>query len=820
MEKLLAICSTLAATLACFFFAIDDVKAAPSDDFVTIWRTTAPGQTITIPTQGGGYNYDVDWGDSSASLGQTGNASHLYAAAGDYEIRISGTFPRIFFADSGDHPEIISIEQWGTGTWSSMNHAFWGATNLVVNATDIPDLSAVTDAAYMFHGTVSLFTIPNVNSWDVSNITDMKNMFSISAFNSDISSWNVSNVTDMSGMFYSNEEFNQDISSWDVSSVTAMYDMFSIASYFNQDISGWDVSSVVNMNSMFYGAIRFNQNLSTWSIAQVVDMRHLFDSTNLSVSNYDAILQGWSLQSVQNNITLDADTREYCTSSQARSSLITLYSWTINDGGAVDSDCVTTQTPTLIAPVTGSSYSNTTPFTVSFLLPERLAPNSLALNFVPTEGSPVSLSLRDAEADVTNTFSFDLTGNFISVSEIISATGASIPAGTYTVTLSYQDELANPAATASATNVTIIDGPLPEGTLRFHLFTDEDGDGTQDSGEEDGFDEDDAELTITINGENGEEEVETDEDGNIDSALTIGDYTLTITAPRNYLVKGGSSTIAFTITADAVTDIGSRGIYYRGDFNTHSSGYSGGGSSSNNHSSSSVSHSNNSSSNSSSSNRSNTSSTSDALPTPVAKEPACLKSSTSIQFSDNANNAATNYLSSFVFANDLTQHLIKGYNNGTFGPQNALTRFEALAIAMRSNCISGGNHKQFTHRNTQFSDVPQDDSEQSRIIGEAFHRGIITGIGDKFYPDRTVSYAELVKMTFTSSAYFAHGQPLKVLTKTFSLPADTTFIQPLEYASRLNLLPANFGINTQVNRQAMADYLQKYIQALQTIVTL
>ena len=72
----------------------------------------------------------------------------------------------------------------------------------------------------------------------------------------------------------------------------------------------------------------------------------------------------------------------------------------------------------------------------------------------------------------------------------------------------------------------------------------------------------------------------------------------------------------------------------------------------------------------------------------------------------------------------------------------------------------------------------------------------------------------------TDAAYMFHGQPLKVLTKTFSLPADDTFLQPLEYASRLNLLRANSGANTQVNRQAMADYLKKYIQALQTIITL
>ena len=74
----------------------------------------------------------------------------------------------------------------------------------------------------------------------------------------DIGKWDVSNVTDMSDMFEGAESFNQDIGKWDVSNVTDMSSMFSSATSFNQDIGKWDVSNVSDMENMFMDAESFN----------------------------------------------------------------------------------------------------------------------------------------------------------------------------------------------------------------------------------------------------------------------------------------------------------------------------------------------------------------------------------------------------------------------------------------------------------------------------------------------------------------------------------------------------------------------------------
>ena len=128
------------------------------------------------------------------------------------------------------------------------------------NWIDTSKITAMSDLfTTEFNGDISL--------WDVSNVTDMNNLFVYcSQFNKDISKWDVSNVTDMHNMFMHCTEFNKDISKWDVSNVTIMAGIFAHTQKFNQDIGCWDVSNVTNMSSMFYFANAFNQDISNWDV--------------------------------------------------------------------------------------------------------------------------------------------------------------------------------------------------------------------------------------------------------------------------------------------------------------------------------------------------------------------------------------------------------------------------------------------------------------------------------------------------------------------------------------------------------------------------
>lgn len=321
------------------------------DDFVITVKTDNPGSSsdtrFTIPTTGSGYQYYVDCnndgtlethtprtGDYTCDYGATG----LNTGAGTYTIRIrdasgAGTgFPRIFFNYQGDREKALSIKQWGTGKWTSMNNAFMGCTNIVGNASDTPNLSNVTNMSGMF-AYASAFN-QNIRLWNTSNVTNMAHLFDgASSFNQNIGAWDTSSVTDMSSMFMDASAFNQNIAGWDTSKVTNMNGMFTRAIAFNQNLASWNTSSVTDMVGMFSSANAFDQNLENWNVEKVTDMTQIFNGIALSIANYDALLNGWNAQNLKNSVFFDGGNSKYCNGETARTNMINTQGWMITDGG-------------------------------------------------------------------------------------------------------------------------------------------------------------------------------------------------------------------------------------------------------------------------------------------------------------------------------------------------------------------------------------------------------------------------------------------------------------------------------------------------------
>ena len=265
--------------------------------FISTWDTTKFGSDNMVTlglVSNGTYDFTVDWGDGSTpqivTTYDSQNKTHTYSTSGAYIVKITGTItgwmvdsaPPVspFDQHAGQHQNLVDISNWGQFKFGHGGQHFRNATNLKITARDIPVLGG--SLSNSFAGCRALVTVPNMEKWDTSNVTDMGFLFINSpAFNQDIHGWDTSKVTQMAFVFSGAEAFNQDIGGWDTSSVTGMVYTFQGAKAFNQDISSWKTSKVTEMAGMFYGATAFNNGAS----GSAVDHPLTFDTAAVTAMN-------------------------------------------------------------------------------------------------------------------------------------------------------------------------------------------------------------------------------------------------------------------------------------------------------------------------------------------------------------------------------------------------------------------------------------------------------------------------------------------------------------------------------------------------------
>lgn len=325
-------------------YLIFDVKTDNSGD--------SSSTQFALPlVNGGAYNMTVFWGDGTSSAitaWDSPEVTHTYSIAGTYEIKIKGHCSGWSFdaAAVDDAPKVLDLKHWGDLDMGDWEGAWEGCVNLVVSATDIPDLSHMTSMGSMFFGCTSLTTIPNSAFWDTSTITMLRHLFSQATnANIDVSGWDVSNVTNMFRVFRQCA-FNGDLSLWDVRKVTSLGGMFSGNTAFNQDLSSWQTDALTSMEQTFFNCPTFKKadKLANWNMTKVTSLSACFSSVDLNdpnstanQNNYNAVLIGWAAQNVLTGVPFGAGAATKYTIATAGAARTTLLGkgWTISDGGGV-----------------------------------------------------------------------------------------------------------------------------------------------------------------------------------------------------------------------------------------------------------------------------------------------------------------------------------------------------------------------------------------------------------------------------------------------------------------------------------------------------
>lgn len=319
----------------------DKIFTPSASQLLTITQYTATTSGGTVPLQEGAFVFDiqtttedenfglpllddttypsteydmyVDWGDNSEltyiSNDEMLTTSHTYASSGTHTISISGTMKGFAFTDAGstaqEASKVLEIRQWGDSskrfgtvdTTSSNSGAFYGCSNMTITATDTLNVSADTSMYNFFRGCSSITNIPNIGTWDVSNVTYFNNMFfGCTNFNSNINNWDVSSGYQFIDAFNGCSTFNSPLSGWSDKLIGSSFiDMESIfegcSSFEGFGVENWDVTNLVDAKYMFNGCTNFNRPIGNWGTS--------FTPSYISYilqgcSTFNQPLSGWS----------------------------------------------------------------------------------------------------------------------------------------------------------------------------------------------------------------------------------------------------------------------------------------------------------------------------------------------------------------------------------------------------------------------------------------------------------------------------------------------------------------------------------------------
>lgn len=286
------------------------------NDFVIRVKTdnagTSASNQFTLPTTNVGlgasvYDYTIDWGDGTIeNINVTTAQTHTYPTVGEYTIKISGSFPRIYFNNGGDRRKLIETVNFGNVGWITLASAFLGCTNNVINASCTGNFDLVTSGASAFQNNNSITVFPAINMPLCTTIR---------------AGWSGCNSLVSFG--------NCDFSS--VSTVELAWSGCSSLSTFGS----CDFGSANDFRQAFQncGVI---SSFATRNFYGMTLGASCFLNTTLPTADYSDILITQNANNPNNSVTLHGGNSTYNSSAlSARTNLVSTKLWTITDAGLV-----------------------------------------------------------------------------------------------------------------------------------------------------------------------------------------------------------------------------------------------------------------------------------------------------------------------------------------------------------------------------------------------------------------------------------------------------------------------------------------------------
>ena len=168
--------------------------------------------------------------------------------------------------------------------WSGANTAIIQALPITVPPIDSPLILSTCNLINAFRWClIPSGNFGNINIWDVTNISDISEMFShCTYFNQNLGNWNTINFTNINSAFeYCENNSGSGLDKWKIPIVTTMNSSFESNFLFNQDLSGWDVSNCQYFNATFKNCLVFQgTGLNIWK-PHPITMNSTFNNCSL-----------------------------------------------------------------------------------------------------------------------------------------------------------------------------------------------------------------------------------------------------------------------------------------------------------------------------------------------------------------------------------------------------------------------------------------------------------------------------------------------------------------------------------------------------------